>query len=372
MRTTRTRQTRQKGWIGVDLGTCAVKIAQVERIGSRYCLAGALVVPRPEQVPGGEAAGIPPPEPGKARPALRSWVQSARQAIRRDFAGRCAACVLSLDHAELRPMHLPPGSPPERRAMIAAELLEVLEGPAEARVFDYWDTRSAQSTPNSSLENVNVLCLAESDAGEAALVLGRLGLRCAVMDGLPTALARAVTMVQPDAAPPVAAVDWGARHATLCLVHEGAAVYTRQLRDCGFAALPHAVHRALGLSVDDAQQLLRTYGVIHPSAPRDRCTEVQQVLTDIVAEPVAALVAEIQRTLAYPELHRAALMPSRLWLFGGGATVRNIAPHLGAKIGLPVEPWGLEGPGDRMAGEAPLVGPAAALSALAWEQAELP
>lgn len=363
----RTHRTRQKGWIGVDLGTCAVKIAQVEKVGPRYCLGAALVVSRPEQEVTGVAAGLAVAEPVPPGPDLSAWTRRVRPELRRDFAGRHAACVLSLDRAELRPMNLPPGSPPERRAMIAAELQESYEAPLEGRVFDYWDTRGAETAPGSHLENVNVLCLAEAEAAEAAATLGRLGLRCEVIDGLPTALARAVAMVQPDIAEPVAAVDWGARNATLCLVHQGTAVYTRQLRGCGYAALPSAVQRALGLPAGDAQQLLCTYGVVDPSAPRDPRAEVQDVLTDIVAEPVAALVAEIQRTLAYPELHRAALLPSRLWLFGGGATVRNIAPYLRAKIGLPVQPWRLEGPSGRRASEGVLVGPAAALSALAWE-----
>ncbi len=360
----RTARTRQKGWIGVDLGTCAVKIAQVEKVGSRYRLAAALVISRPEPETGGVAPDLPA---AAASPSPLAWAQRTREELRRDFTGRRAACMLSLDRGELRPMNLPPGSPPERRAMIAAELSETYEAGLEGRVFDYWDARSAEGAAGSSLENVHVLSLAEADAAEAAAVLGRLGLRCEVIDGLPPALARAVAMAQPEAAEPVAAVDWGAHTATLCLVHQGTAVYTRQLRDCGFVALPSAVQRALGLSTHDARQLLCTYGVVDPSAGGDRWAELRHVLSDIVAEPVAALVAEIQRTLAYPELHRAGLLPGRVWLFGGGATVRNIAPYLRAKIGLPVEPWRLEGPGDRMGAEPVLMGPAAALSALAWE-----
>ncbi len=360
-------RTLQKGWIGVDLGTCAVKIAQVQRLGPQFCLAAALVLARPDQAPDAAAeAHRWIAEPPENWTDAKSWRQRVRQALRREFAGRRAACLVSLDRTELRPMNLPPGSASERRAMIAAELLESGETSPAQRVFDYWDTRLAENLPDSNLENVNVLCLAEEDADKAAALLAGLGLRCEAIDGLPTALARAVAMVQPDASEPVAAVDWGARNATLCLVHQATAVYTRQLRDCGAAPLWDAVKRALGLSAADAQQLLRTYGVLDPSAPSAPWTEVQQVLTDIIAEPAAALVAEIQRTLAYPELQRAGLLPSRLWLFGGGATVRNIAGYLAARIGLPVEPWRLEASAD-LAVDAVLMGLAAAVSALAWE-----
>lgn len=365
----RTTSTRQKGWIGVDLGTWAVKIAQVERTGPRFRLVAAGIVVRSNgdsDAPPGET-NPPAANADRGRLADTAWAQRARQLLQRSFSGRKAACMLPMDCGELRPMNLPPGSPPERRAMIATELLEMAAAETPNRIFDYWDTRAADTAANSNLENVNVLCLAEEDATGAAAVLDRLGLRVEAIDGLPTVLARAVQMREAEAGGPVAAVDWGARNATLCLVEQGTAVYTRQLRDCGFAALPQAVQRALGLSPGDAQQLLRTYGVVDPSKGPDPWTEVRQVLTDIVAEPVAALVAEIQRTLAYPELHRASLLPHRLWLFGGGATVRNIAPYLAARIGLPVEPWHLDGPETSGAVPEALLGPAASLSALAWE-----
>jgi actin-like ATPase involved in cell morphogenesis len=109
--------------------------------------------------------------------------------------------------------------------------------------------------------------------------------------------------------------------------------------------------------------------VSEPAGSDDPLREVQDVLTDIVAAPLAEIVAELNKTLAYPELHRSRLVPQMLWLFGGGATVRNIAEHLSSKTGLPARVWGLAARGDaQLVTAAPaLFGPAAALSALAWE-----
>ena len=74
----------------------------------------------------------------------------------------------------------------------------------------------------------------------------------------------------------------------------------------------------------------------------------------------------MNKTLTYPELHRSGLVPVKIWLLGGGATVRNVAALLSARINLPVETWHLpsaEG-GTACAVPAAMLGPAMALSAL--------
>ncbi len=350
---------RQTGWIGIDLGARAVKLAQVERVGDELRLAAARVIRR------GEPAGD-----DCEQPAVPWWGDVDLSSPRQGFAGRRAACVLPASMTDLRALNLPEGSPVERRAMIAVELAGLLGEGVDRRVFDYWDARPPDDASDSSLENVNVLSVAEEDAAAVAGRLARAGYCCEAIDGLPTALARAVRMVlAPERSEPVAAIDWGHQSATLCVVHRGSPVFTRQLRDCGFAALPSAVCLALGLSRDDAEQLLSTYGVLDPARPDDPLREVQEVLTEIVAAPMAEMVAELNKTLAYPELHRSRLVPQTLWLFGGGATVKNVAAHLSQKTGLPVRVWGLAARGEQ--GRSPaapaLFGPAAALSALAWE-----
>jgi Tfp pilus assembly PilM family ATPase len=96
-------------------------------------------------------------------------------------------------------------------------------------------------------------------------------------------------------------------------------------------------------------------------------------VTAALAEPVTNLVREIQRTLRFFELQRRHLRPSSVWLMGGGASVRNMGPHLSQLLELPVQIWDLpvetnERDGSRSRSIS-LFGPAAALSALAWRAA---
>jgi len=124
------------------------------------------------------------------------------------------------------------------------------------------------------------------------------------------------------------------------------------------------------VSADDAGQLLATHGLYDPAEWDSSLGEVQEILTDISGEPLGNVVSQLNKTLAFPELHRSGLLPEKIWLFGGGATVRNVPSLLSDRIGLPVQAWGLSQAGGETAGALPpvqLLGPAIALSALAWQ-----
>jgi Tfp pilus assembly PilM family ATPase len=272
---------------------------------------------------------------------------------------------------DLQSLTLPDGTLAERRTMIAGELESMFPGRAEGRAFDFWDTSLAEDAGQANRENVAVMSLGEDDAAAATSAVSHAGLRCQTLDGLPLTLARAVRMVTSAmSTEPVAALDWGYSGVTFCVVQAGRPVFTRQLRDCKFSDLPNCVSRTLKLSEEDAQQLLTTHGVVDQAGHDDSLRSVQEVVADVVGEPINAILAELEKTLSYLKLHRSRLEPKRLWLFGGGATVKNIAPYLAIKAGLEMDVWRMPGDpaGRRVEGGAPLelFGNAVALSALAW------
>lgn len=348
----------RSGWIGVDFGSAAVKMAQWERVGTHWRLAYARILPRPD------LDSLPAP----TQLSTAWWSDLGRNGpLRRGFVGRSAACTVSASQLDLRAMNLPEGSDDERRAMIHHELLGIF-GDHPPRSFDFWETSVAGPDGESALDNVNVLSLPEEQASLVVKTLGRWGLRCEQIDGLPLALARALALF-PGLAEntPLAAVDWGYHSATFCLVVGPRPVFTRNLRDCGFAKFHQAVREALDLPADDVQELLRLYGLKGSSALDEPLGDVQEVIADVTSAALREMISELNRTLAYPELHRSGLVPQAIWLFGAGATVRNMAECLAAALRIPVEPWRLP-EGAAPAGPCPaaLLGPAVALSALAW------
>ena len=118
---------RRLGWIGIDLGARAIKIAQVERVGSRMRLHRGVVVPRAD-IAVAENTGVAAVAPVPSAEEL-----SAAMTMRTGFSGRVAACVLPMHKADLRCLTIPDGSPMERRSMVANELSGVF-GSAGGRV----------------------------------------------------------------------------------------------------------------------------------------------------------------------------------------------------------------------------------------------
>lgn len=358
---------RKHGWIGIDFGTKVVKVAQLQRAGEALRWRRA-VIPR-SPVGGG----------------LTCTGQELRHAleIHGGFQGRVVACTLPISAGELRAIAVPPGSDAERRAMIAQEL-EAAATVDEPREFDFWQ---AAAGGGAEQDGVQVLSVATARVTELTDSLTAAGLECAVLDCLPCTLARAVALSSAHPVEgPLAAIDWGHDNATLSIVDGGRAQFTRLLRDCGAGALFQEVSRALDLDEAEAIELLTRFGL--PSADEAPLEEqeIREVVVDIVGAHVQRMVEELARTFAFFRLQRQALLPRRACLFGAGATVKNAAAFLAAKLETPCEVWRLaaadgfrrersarpgESEGDacttsQSAGEE-IFGPAAALSALAWK-----
>ena len=190
-----------------------------------------------------------------------------------------------------------------------------------------------------------------------------------VLDALPLALARAVELGSPGASrSPVAAVDWGCGRATLCAVYGGRPLFVRCLRDAGFDGILRKLSETLSVNREEAQKLLADHGL--PDRDKHPCEELQSVIEEVITDPLNRFIDELNRTLGFLRQQRRSLAPQKMILFGGGASVRNIAQYLSDKVELPTEPWNLEA--KDAAGESgrglpiQILGPAIALSALAW------
>ena len=334
------------GWIGIDFGTKVAKVAQLERAGNRL-VTHQITVERLEN--DGQVAG----DGERLREALEICGQ---------FRGRTVACTLPMSATDLRAMNVPPGTDAERRAMIAQEL-EAAYSDGTAREFDFWETEA------SGADSVNVLSVARATVDSVTATLAVAGLECAVLDGLPCTLARAVAMSTNDIAGPIAAIDWGYANATVSIVEHGRPQFTRPLRDCGAGAMFTDVAQALGLNEAEAAEVLTRFGLPDPEKPDSDGDEIGEVVADIIGGQLQRVVDELTRTFSFLRLQRQALLPKRLLLFGAGATVRNAAAFVAARLETPCDVWRLanyESAEGQTTGEA-VFGPATALSALAWK-----
>jgi Tfp pilus assembly PilM family ATPase len=354
-------KTLRKGWIGVDLGTHAVKLAQVERVSGEVRLREALIIKRTM------------PSQGRLIDA-DSFVSvdelSAGLSLGRHFSGRRAACSPSMRLCQLRMLDIPHGNERERRAAIARELDSLEPGLLSQSEFDYWDAQRPAHTATSAGQSVGVMTITSRCAWRIAGDVSQVGLWCTALDGIPLALARAAWMARSHTEPPMAALlDLGANSTTFCVAYEGQPLYVRSLLRCGQSRIVDALAPSLGISPEEVQLVLRTHGVPSPRGGSGAAIALQEVVAQAACGPLAALVDELNRTLEYLRTHRSELAPNHILLFGGGATIRNLPELLAHKTGITARVWRPAHESSAAAnGTCPweMLGPAIALSSLAW------
>src|SRR5258708_16296016 len=197
------RLRSRSGWIGVDVGAGAIKLAQLDRRGDHWHLS--------------KTALVPWPEPGRltmqtiANGRLASLI---RQAITSCgfFQGRQAACVLSPTAGELMTLEVPSAPEPELRDMIGQELAAHRDG-AEDGIgddleFDYWNAHPSVATSDQGFVAINVLGIRRDLAEQTGTELDSAALTLRELDGTPFTLARALSLpTGPLPTPPLSTRD---------------------------------------------------------------------------------------------------------------------------------------------------------------------
>ena len=358
--------SQEYGWIGVDVGTHTVKLAQTVRDGGRVRLHRAAVIQRPTSWSGGD--GLALEQPISSYPEIHAAIECG------GFSGRNAISVLPMNVCQLRSLNVPPGTDDERRTIIADELAEdwaELRNPME---FDYWETEPGRTEKGTDSFNVNVLATSRPWISQLWKDCRRSGLDCWAIDGLPLAMARTVGLAGGlSGGKRALVVDWGYSNTTLCIAGDDRPLYSRRIHDCAFGRLVDAICKGLNVSVDEAQHLIDHEGLVVEGGEANNDTATAKALTTAAAATLDELVRQISRTLQFTEMQRRHLQPTTVWLLGGGASLRNVGPCLAAALGMPVRHWSL-GPTDDMidcaaGNRAAVFGSAAALSSLAWRSA---
>jgi type IV pilus assembly protein PilM len=370
--------SQRLGWVGVDIGTHAVKLAQAVRTAGGMRLHRSTVIQRTSDWTGNDALGRD--QPLTSRDEIRAALEIG------GFSGRNAICAPPMNVCELRGLNIPPGSDRERRSIIGDELSDEWAERRTQMDFDFWELESGKAEKGTDMFNVNVLATSRPWVLQLAHDCQQAGLDCWAVDGVPLALARAVGLVGgASGGRRVLAVDWGFSNTTLCIVGDDRPLYARRVHDCAFGKVLDSIMHVLGVTMDEAQYLVDSVGITAPtvvspehamtsgkevpkSATVDRRTQV--AMSDAAEEALEELVRQIGRTLHFTDSQRRHLQPAAIWLLGGGASMGNIGPHLEQALRLPVHIWNISGANDEMpwaaGGRAAVFGEAVALSALAW------
>ena len=344
------------GWIGVDLGTSHVKVAQVRRSQGVWQLSSAAIVPR------SLAWDLESIADGKYSSSAAEMLAAAD--LRKEIVGRQVAATLPMAVCQVHQVegNLSGGA---NRGSKLRQLVEAATcQPAGHLQCAAWPAE-VPDKGNAPVKS-NIIAVPQTWTDELSQEIARCGWSCQTIDGLPLALARAVDMVLPKGNTETwAALDWGYSSATFCVVHQRRPVYVRPLKDCGFHKVVNAIAHELGVSASEGLQLLEQHNLA--TSEQD---ESARVILESIAQPLRSLEFELSRTLSHISSLRRNIVPQGVYLFGGGSAINGIAELLSQRLSLPYRVWQLPGqsPDSGTARITNLLGPAIALSALAWEK----
>ncbi len=353
------------GWIGVDIGSHGLKIAQLERDGSHVRIARS-VVSRPA---GGRLFNRQAIEEGRLDEPLGQALKTHG-----GFLGNRAACVISMNECELRTVPPVAGTHRDQRESIAAELLKDTQRSSDYREFDFWGAQASNSTPAARNAQLHVVSLPQSLADAVGHALLTAGLRCQVLDTLPFCMQRAAELAAASNSDVIAlprahaVLDWGCSSATLTVIQDDQLVMSRCLRGCGLQHFKEQLHRRLQLNPTQMDTLLMNIGVHGIERSPAAASELNVLLEELLAPVLMQLAEELRDTFDFLrfQLHDGGL--GQLLVTGLGAAIPGVADQLQANLTVPVKTWSMGKPTATCNHPQSILANAAALSALAWEK----
>jgi type IV pilus assembly protein PilM len=319
--------------IGLDIGTSAVRVAEVE-LGPvpRLVTFGQLALP-PGAVTDGEIT-----DPAVVAAVIaRLWKELS---LRRGAEVRLG---LASPRLIVRTVELPQMPPAELAAAVRLNAADLIPIPVEEAVLDHEVLETLGPTPGPPTETTEpgapapggrvrvLLAAAHRSLVERAVGAVRAaGLRVRAVDLVPLALIRSVgRRVSDNGEGAEAIVDVGAG-LTVVVVHElGLPRFVRILSGGG-ARVTAALADGLGIEAEQAEALKRQLD----AAPAETAARVRAVMAPAVDELAEAVRSSLDYARTQPEAPRIL----RIVLTGGGSLTPGLAARITELVGLPVEP----------------------------------
>lgn len=351
-------RNQKRGWIGIDFGTSTVKVAQIERNKQGWCLVASAVVPRQQNLLADQAKKIA---------VVSSFNElKAAQSLQDNYQGRHVAAALPMSLCDVHRLECDLNQEPNADQILRRTIETAIQQSAEHLQYDFWSSPAIEKQPAWS----QALTIPTVWTDQLCQDVAKAGWSCQAIDGLPLTMTRAVNMIHPKSSTaPIAALDFGNSRATICCIENGQATYVRCLKKCHVRGALDALIENLHVTDLEAQQLLEMHGLT-ATIPGES-NEIAQLVQEILSEMMHQVVEEIQRTLSHFKFLRRTSAPQQLYLFGGGAMIRDLDTYLSQRLEITAQNWLLPSSKNQCSlDHRPdcLLASAISLSALAWEQ----
>lgn len=310
------RSTTRTGWLGIDIGTAAVKLAQVRYQNRSWELVSAKTIPVVDKSPAETATA-----------AIESLLEGHSK-----WLAKPAGCVVT-ESPDLRSLEVPSEQRSNINGYLKSQSGLVGSGLSTTVWPSTWKSPATENLP------CHVYAIHEQTVNSISERLFESGAECRVMESAPHALAR-LSMFHAEHPNMVCGIiDWSAQHPLFVLTRNGQPYYTRLLRNCSYGQVVQEMSDKLGLSTADVWSLLS--GIGSSSCEPADLPSLSNTINELTQTTRHRFLAEVSRTLAFLRSEDSELVPAKLWLVGGGATFPGIAEMIGEETGLLTAAWSL-------------------------------
>ena len=189
------------------------------------------------------------------------------------------------------------------------------------------------------------------------------GIEPSIIDSPPWTLSRALTLIHGNKATNTSAIlDWSASTPMLVVQRNGLPQFTRILEIGGLLQITESISERLKLSFAETIHYLKR--IDKPTNPSQSNKRQNDWTTSLIAPQIRQLAGEISRSLHFLKWQCPTLLPSELYLSGGGASLPCMVDQLQNQLDIELRPWSLQTIDGHILG--PASAQAAALSAMEW------
>lgn len=322
------RTLRSNVYVGVDIGSAAIKTVELGRNGGGPVVQGVGAIPTPD----GAVREGRIEDPQAVGRALRTLLSE------RGIRARQAVASVSGQVAIVREVRMPAMPVEEIRQAARFEVERYLPYPIAEVTYDTFVTEEARDNGTTQMDVLIVA--ARTDVLKRHVEALRVaGLEPVIIDVEPFALARA--MAGGDQA--VMYVHVGAESTGIVIVSGGT---PRVIRTVAFGGntITRLLAERLGMEFERAEVLKLEMG---PAEARGGARPEAIQFQEVVMAGLADLTTEVRRSLDYHGGRFRGSVPERVIVTGGTALLPGLTRYLSTDLDIPVEvgnPWaGLSG-----------------------------
>lgn len=303
--------------IGVDVGPCGLRMAQVTRGRGEYTVSALARVDA---------------RASAAEEELPQRLSACR--AQAAFRGRSAVASLSAPQVSYFALELPPVGPAEQANIARFEIERLVADRAQEFEIRHWSVPRGRSGAPSALGLAAPRAKVEQVIGR----LQRAALSCSRLDTGEAALCRLGTLLLPERSGGVWGIlDFGRTHVRLVLCTEDIPVLVRVVGPGG-EALTSRIAQSLGISEATAEVHKIEHGIAEASPGEEGRSEAEigALHYSILRTELQAIAAEIKRSYEYVLSCYPGGKALDLILAGGGARLRNLDVFFAGALGIRV------------------------------------